>query len=240
MSERAEIEEFEYQEKFLKRMGICFHNTALLREAFTHSSFARNCEKGTVPDYERLEFFGDAVIGALVAEYLLLRFPRKQEGELTRMRSRLINGITLGELARDLGLAKCIRVSHLQKRNILKKGNIRVLGNVFEAFVGALALDQGYDACRLFLGRVLFRRVDSSKKKNVLDWKSQLHIRVTWEEGVNPAYHIIEMPSLENNWFFHAQVVLNDNVLGTGKGASRKEAEQNAAEFALYHYSRSG
>ena len=241
MGERACLQELEEQKKFLEKMGICFKNPALVRQAFTHSSFIHSGNDEGPGDYERLEFFGDSVISVLVAEYLLLRFPYKQEGALTIIRSELTNWRTLGEIARGLGLEKCIRIFYSGKGKSLNKHKQRVLGDVFEAFVGALALDQGYDACRCFLEKVmLFSRVGELRKKKVLlSPKSQLQIRSSWDDNVNPVYEVIDTPDDQAGPDIHVRVLVKGRVIGTGKGSSQQEAEQHAADDALWNYPRS-
>ena len=242
MNERACLQELEEQKKFLERMGICFKNQALVRQAFTHSSFVHSGNDEGAGDYERLEFFGDSVISVLVAEYLLLRFPHKQEGALTIIRSELTNWRTLGEIARQLGLEKCIRIFYSNGiGKALNKHKQRVLGDVFEAFVGALALDQGYDACRRFLEKVmLFPRVgELPKKKVLLSPKSQLQIRSSWDHDVNPKYEVIDMPDDQAGPYIHVRVSVKERIIGTGKGESQQEAEEQAADNALWNYPRS-
>ena len=222
-------------------MGICFKNHALVRQAFTHHSFVHSTNDKGGGDYERLEFFGDSVISALVAEYLFLRFPRKQEGALTIIRSELTNWRTLANIARGLGFEKCIRIFYNGKGKSLTIQKQRVLGDVFEAFVGALALDQGYDACRLFLEKVMLSAHVGAlpKKKAPLSSKSQLQIRSSWDHDVNPVYKVIDMPDDQAGPYIHVQVQVKGRVIGTGKGESQQEAEEQAADDALWNYPRS-
>ncbi len=236
MGERIGAREFEEQEKFLQRMSICFRNKNLLREAFTISTKHGGC--GThMRDNERLEFFGDTVIAVLVSEYLFHQFPHKKEGSLTMIRSALVRMSALASIAEGLGMEQCI--CRAENRKITDSDILRrkILADTFEAFVGALAIDQGYGACHSFLKRVMFPRIKRILQKNLNSPKNILWQRSNTKEGVNPVYHVSQVVQSENNQEFHVQVRIKEKLIAEGKGLTKKDAEEHAAELALRVYS---
>ncbi|HKK58280.1 MAG TPA: ribonuclease III [Salinivirga sp.] len=181
---------------------------------------------------ERLEFLGDAILGAVVAEYLYNRFPEKDEGFLTKFRSKLVNGQTLTELAERTGLDQL-----LFTRSLDKEQTNHVLGDFFEAFIGAVYLDKGYKKTREFIiNRILEALVDmDDMKRRDTNYKSLL---IEWaQKHKNPVRFETACVNNENahNPEFETRVLLDEQDLGIGKGRSKKEAEQNAAREALVH-----
>lgn len=164
MEEKIGAREFEEQKKFLARISIYFRHEHLLRQAFSLSTLRGGCVS-SMRDNERLEFFGDAVIDVLVSEYLFRQFPYKEEGDLTMIRSALVRMSALASIAEGLGMEQCI--CRAENRKIADPHTLRhkILADTFEAFVGALAMDQGYGACRSFLKRVMFPRIKKYCKK---------------------------------------------------------------------------
>ncbi len=181
---------------------------------------------------ERLEFLGDAILGAVVAEYLYCQFPKKDEGFLTKFRSKLVNGQTLTELAERTGLDQL-----LFTRSLDKDQTHHILGDFFEAFIGAVYLDKGYKRTRKFIiDRILEALVDLDEmKRRDTNYKSLL---IEWaQKHKNPVR--FETACINNtnahNPEFETRVLLDEQKLGKGKGRSKKEAEQNAAREALFH-----
>jgi len=177
---------------------------------------------------ERLEFLGDSVISTIVAEHLYLLFPDKDEGTLTKLRSRLVNRRRLNEIALSLGLDRYVRYHH-QSNNQQR----HIYGDVFEAFIGALFLDQGYARTRKYFRKVLFEKYvsfqrlleeDTDFKSLMIEWAQRNRTQLSYvtrthtgEEGIRT---------------FHTLLQNGNDLLGTGSGHSKKEAEQNASRDA--------
>ncbi len=181
---------------------------------------------------ERLEYLGDAILGAVVAEYLFKKFPDKDEGFLTKFRAKLVNGQTLNELAERTGLSEL-----LFTRSLDKEITHHIYGDFFEAVIGAIFLDKGYKTTRKFIiKRVLeqlidldeIKRRDTNYKSLLIEWaqkhKNLIKFETTCIDNVNA--HKPE---------FETRVIIADKDLGSGKGRSKKEAEQNAAREALIY-----
>ncbi|MBD2715780.1 ribonuclease III [Microvirga sp. STR05] len=208
-------------------------NVRLYHLAFTHSSVVKQqtTEAGRNQSNERLEFLGDAVLGTVVAEYLFRKFPYEQEGFLTEMRSRIVNRESLNALALKLGLDKLVQLDPGQGRAARSRS---VNGNALEALVGAVYLDQGYKAARKFvLSRLVKPFVDvKSLTETTANFKSKL---IEWAQRHGKAirYELNGEARPGGVMEFTASVVLDDEVVATGMGLSKKQAEQLAAERAL-------
>jgi ribonuclease-3 len=218
-------------------IGITFRNKKLFQQAFTHTSFAHERKNGLVPDNERLEFLGDAVLELAVSEYLFHRYPKMSEGELTRTRARMVCEPSLALFARELGFGEYVR---LGKGEELTGGRTRpsLLADVFEAFIGALFLDQGLHGVKRFLHSVVFPKVSDEWLASMLDAKSQLQEWVQQERLGTLEYRIVDMQGPAHDRHFVAEVYLDNRRLGQGSGRSKKEAEQQAAMEALKNWKR--
>jgi len=198
--------------------------------AFTHRSASIYHGKGFSVNNERLEFLGDSILDAIVADYLFENYPNENEGFLTNLRSRVVNRQSLNELALTLGLDKHI-IAHIDKSGLAPS----VLGNALEAFVGAVFIDKGYNLTRRFVIRKLlvpytdFNKislVDTNFKGRIIDWAQKHHREIEFEckeEQVNS----------KSGHLFSIKLILEGNEIGFGQGESKKEAEQRAAEEAL-------
>ncbi|MBG8552401.1 ribonuclease III [Hymenobacter guriensis] len=207
-------------------------NIRLYQLAFTHSSVVRQQgEQARHQSNERLEFLGDAVLGTVVAEYLFRKYPYEQEGFLTEMRSRIVNRESLNGLALKLGLDKLVQLDATQGRSTRSRS---VNGNALEALVGAVYLDQGYKAARKFvLSRLIKPFVDvKAMTQTTTNFKSKL---IEWAQRHGKAirYDLQGEARPGGVMEFTASVVLEDEVIATGMGLSKKQAEQLAAERAL-------
>lgn len=203
-------------------------NIELYRLATRHSSAAQK-----VKDHnERLEYLGDAVLGAVVAEYLFKKFPFREEGFLTEIRSRIVNGEHLASLARKIGLSELIHHDKRQKNGHLQRSSM--YGDAMEAVVAAVFLDHGFTKCKSFiLNKLIFPHCDieSIVDQNV-NFKSQV---IEWAQRNNKkaAFEIVEEKGASHHKEFLAEVTIDGEVLGSGKGMSKKKAEQAAAEMAF-------
>lgn len=215
-----------------KKIGIFFTNEKLLIQAFTHSSYVNEHRRRPHEDNERLEFLGDAVLELTVSQYLFKKFPHMSEGELTKLRAAIVCEPSLVKFANALSFGELVL---LGKGEELTGGRTRpaLLADVFEAFIGALYLDQGMDAVMQFLGQTIFPKIDEGAFSHVMDFKSQLQ-ELVQRDGIGVLeYSILEEKGPAHNKEFVSRVSLNGQELGIGVGKSKKEAEQHAAQMAL-------
>jgi ribonuclease-3 len=216
--------------EFLKASGLEFNNYELIRMALTHPSYAQ--EKNVSYNNQRLEFLGDAVLNFVVGEYLYRTFPAKAEGELTRIRARVVCETSLHDVAAHLNLGEYLL---LGKGEDLSGGRKRksILADAVEAVIGALYLDQGYPAARDFVLRQLAATVQEVAAGDYQDYKSRLQELVQAHNKENVSYSILEESGPAHARLFVAGVFFQERLLATGTGRSKKEAEQKAAAEVL-------
>jgi len=215
-----------------EKIGIFFRNEKLLIQAFTHSSYVNEHRKRPQEDNERLEFLGDAVLELTISQYLFQHFPHMSEGELTKLRAAIVCEPSLVKFANDLAFGQLVL---LGKGEEMTGGRMRpsLLADVFEAFIGALYLDQGMDAVIRFLEQTIFPKIREGAFSHVMDFKSQLQELVQRDGSGTLEYTILDEKGPAHNKEFVARVALNGQELGIGVGRSKKEAEQHAAQMAL-------
>ncbi|WP_232697169.1 ribonuclease III [Brevibacillus daliensis] len=213
-------------------IGITFSDENLLRQAFTHSSYVNEQRGKRISDNERLEFLGDAVLELTVSQFLFKMFPKMSEGEMTKLRAAIVCEPSLVKFAEILQFGDFVL---LGKGEEMTGGRQRpaLLADVFEAFVGALYLDQGLDAVFLFMEKYVYPRIDKGDFTQVTDFKSQLQELVQQDSLGDIIYRIVQERGPAHNREFVSEVLLNNNQLGVGAGRSKKEAEQRAAALAL-------
>ncbi|MCM3110184.1 ribonuclease III [Lederbergia lenta] len=218
--------------QFQTKIGIQFEDENLLMKAFTHSSYVNEHRKKPHEDNERLEFLGDAVLELTVSQYLFLKYPLMSEGELTKLRAAIVCEPSLVKFANELEFGETVL---LGKGEEMTGGRTRpaLLADAFEAFIGALYLDQGLETTIAFLEKTVYPKVDTGAFSHVMDFKSQLQENIQ-RDGVGVLeYKILKEEGPAHSRIFVSQVILNDEVLGEGSGKSKKEAEQHAAQMAL-------
>ncbi|MDX1739746.1 MAG: ribonuclease III, partial [Rhodothermales bacterium] len=209
----------------------------IYREALRHRSALHDADKGVVSN-ERLEFLGDAILSLVVAESLFARYPDFDEGFLTRLRSKLVNGKTLASCARRIDLGGHIQLSHNMVRTA-GRDNRSILSDAFEALIGAIYLDQGIDAARRFIDRTLLQIVDLDELAQTRDnWKSLLLELSQARAWPQPTYSVIEEAGPDHDKTFTVAVSIAEKALGEGTATSKKGAEQKAARAALEHLNR--
>lgn len=219
-------------QSLMARLGIRIIQTELLDRALTHASIAAESQ-GPVSDYEALEFLGDAVLGLAVAHHLLEHKPNSTPGEYSRIRAALVNRRTLAELAQKLDIAPTIR---LGKGEELSGGRHRsaLLADCVEALIGAIYLDQGWEAARDFVIHVTHEEFEEALTQDVqLDHKSRLQHYCQAERISLPRFELVRSDGPDHRKQFEVEVYLRDQPCGRGVGLSKKEAEQNAARVAL-------
>jgi ribonuclease III len=210
-----------------KRFEYIPKDLAIFKVAITHKSFSNTVENQD--SNERLEFLGDAILDAVVAELLYDRFPDQPEGELTKLKSKVVSRKTLAEIGAEMALHK---IMHYQRdRNI----NLTTLeGNAFEALMGAIYLDGGYESVKTVVFKHVFTKyIDLNKiLEEEIDFKSQLYI---WSQKnrVIFTYDYISDEIIDGVWKYVVQVIINGKSYGLGSGGSKKQAEQAASKETL-------
>lgn len=213
-------------------LGLTFNNLALLEEAFTHRSYL-NEHKSAAAHNERLEFLGDAVLELSATRFLFEKFPDKPEGDLTAYRAALVNTYSIAEVADTLGVNDMLLLSKGEKRDMGRARQI-ILANAFEALVGALYLDQGYDAADAFLNKHLYPKLDGIiAARSYQDAKSRFQEIAQDKKGITPNYKTIREDGPDHDREFTVGVYLEEKEIARGVGKSKQEAEQAAAQNAL-------
>jgi len=215
-----------------KKLGIKFKNKNLLKQAFCHRSYLNENPKISLDNNERLEFLGDAILELIVTEYLYKNY-KEQEGKLTNWRASLVNSNTLSELAQELDFNDCILLSKGESKDT-GKARQSILANAYEAFLGALYLDQGFDIVKDFIEKYLIKKLPyiienglAQDAKSFFQEMSQKKVKIT------PEYKILEEHGPDHAKDFVVGVFLENKLIANGSGSSKQEAEEQAAENAL-------
>lgn len=212
-------------------LGFTPNNINIYKLAFRHSSYNGNNSKKRCDNNERLEFLGDSILGAVVSDYIFHEFPEMREGELTTLRSRMVQRSTLDQVAKELGLQNLILTR--DKKENRKEGHIN--GNAFEALVGAIYLDKGMEACKKFLLRLIDQKYFDVRHLSQCDlnYKSRF---IEWAQRRKVTYHFNYISTNNNHVNSHnflAEVYVEDILTGRGTGRTKKEAEQCACKLAM-------
>ena len=203
-------------ELLLKQLKLKIKDVELFDIAFTHSSYNADA-KTKHHDYERIEFLGDSILGAIVSELAFKSHKEMKQGELTKLNSALVSTHSLANFARELHFDEYIKVGNSFSRDIKSCDNI--LEDVFEAFIGALFISSGFKACREFIIKTMYPSIQKYQLSDSQDYKSRLQ----GVDEIGPGH----------DKYFKGQVFFDDICIGEGEGHSKKEAEQNAAKDAL-------
>ncbi len=223
-------------EKFIeisKKLGLHFTNIDILIKAFTHRSYLNEHRHSGIEHNERLEFLGDAVLELVVTDFLYTEYPKKPEGEMTALRSALVNAQTLSEVALQLGLNEYLLLSKGEAKDT---GRARqyILANTIEALIGAVYLDQGYDAAKVFIGKHVHSLLDDIiNQKKFIDAKSKFQELAQEHVGATPRYELLKEFGPDHDKVFTVGVFLGDVHIATGEGKSKQEAETQAAYKGL-------
>ena len=219
--------------KFEEKIDIKFKDKNLLRQAFTHRSYLNENPSLGLEQNERLEFLGDAVLELAITEYLYEKYPKKTEGEMTALRAALVNAVTLSEAANNLNIDDLMLLSKGEAKS-LGKARQYILANAFEALIGAVYLNGGYKETFDFLEKNLFGKIEEViEKKLWIDAKSLFQEKAQELESVTPAYKVLAESGPDHEKVFTMGVFLGDELIAEGNGASKQEAEQDAARKAL-------
>lgn len=215
---------------FYKILGFFPRNIRFYEQALLHKSTSICSEKGRPLNNERLEFLGDAILDAIVGDIVYKHFEGRREGFLTNTRSKIVQRETLNKLAVEIGLDKLVKYSTRSSSH-----NSYMYGNAFEAFIGAIYLDQGYERCKQFMEKKILKNyidLDKMSRKEV-NFKSKL---IEWSQKtkMEVSFELIEQfLDQDYNPMFHTEVRIEGLSAGTGTGYSKKESQQNAAQMAL-------
>jgi len=205
-------------------LGFYPKNQLLYEQAFRHKSVANEQVDESIESNERLEFLGDAILGAIIAEYVFIKFPYKDEGFLTKLRSKMVSRSFLNQLAVDIGLDTFIETSP----NVNRSNSIN--GDAFEALIGAIYLDKGYDASKKFVVEKIIKDFIDIKKliKEESNYKSKL---IEWAQSEKLEHQfdttLIDQTKIK---YFKCELKLNNTLITIGEGSSKKKAEQAAAK----------
>lgn len=213
------------------RLNYKFKNINLLKNALIHSSYA-NEVRGNTHSNERLEFLGDSVLSIIVSEHIYTKFPNMPEGELTRMRASLVCEKSLCEFSRELGIGAYLKLGKGEDKN---GGRDRdsILADAFEAVLAAIYLDSGIEPAKNHVMNTVLRDLKHHEEDTFKDYKTTLQEIIQRNPEESVSYFLIDETGPDHNKSFTVEVRMNSNVIGTGSGKNKKQAEQMAAKQAL-------
>lgn len=217
------------------KLGYTFRDRSYLALAFVHRSFI-NENRDITQHNERLEFLGDSVLGLLIAEYLYRHLPSTPEGDLSYLRSRLVEASSCVAYVQKLEIEKYLLLGKGEKMND-GRGRESILADLFEAIIGAIYLDSGIEAVRSFIFNNFTTEIDAILKTPLRNWKALLQDYCQKKYQQTPIYKVLEELGPDHSKIFTISVMINEQELGCGKGASKKEAQQAAAADALTNFS---
>jgi len=217
-----------------QRIRYHFKNSALMQEALTHKSFSNEQGDGNLPDNERLEFLGDAVLSLLVSQYVFREYPRLSEGDLTRLRAEVVSEKGLVPVARQLDLGAFLLLGKGEERSGGREKS-SLLANALEALLGAVFCDGGFEAARAMAEDLLREPIVRAARRKAGDYKTRLQELLQGRYGEVPAYPLLEASGPAHQRTYRVEVRFRGRAIGTGQGHSKKAAEQEAARSALEH-----
>jgi ribonuclease-3 len=224
-----------YQAFAKDNLGVTFKDIELLITAFTHRSYLNEHKKSVKTHNERLEFLGDAVLELVVTEYLYNNY-QEPEGVLTNWRSSLVRTESIGAAAAKYDFGSLLRLSRGEKRGT-ERARAQILANSFEAVIGALYLDQGYEAAKKFITEsILSTFAGILSSGSWMDAKSNLQELAQGQDIATPVYKVISEEGPDHDKTFTVGVYVNNKLRGEGTGPSKQNAQQKAAEAALKYY----
>jgi len=225
-----------YQAFAQGKLGVTFHDIDLLISAFTHRSYVNEHRQTAREHNERLEFLGDAVLELVVTDHLYSNF-KEPEGILTNWRSSLVRTESISAAAARFEFEPLLRLSRGERRGT-ERARSQILANAYEAVIGALYMDQGYEATKHFIhDSLLVTFQDILKNGSWLDAKSNLQEIAQSQDGFTPVYKVLSEDGPDHDKLFSIGVFVNGQQKGQGTGPSKQEGQQKAAEDALQNYS---
>ncbi|MES2767625.1 MAG: ribonuclease III [Bdellovibrionota bacterium] len=220
--------------EFQSLLGYSFNNPKLLIEAFTHKSAFNGQKERLLESNERLEFLGDAVVDLIMSDILMKEYPDNTEGDLTKKRASLVNEFSLFEIAINLELEKYVQLGRSEVEVGMNQ-NQRILASCFEALMGALYLDGGFEVVRKVVEALFRQKIEKLKQgvNDFEDFKTQLQEKLQKKFRQTPLYSVTGSTGPEHQKIFEVEVLLDGKVLAKANGRNKKIAEQNAARIAL-------
>jgi len=213
--------------KLQNDLGVKFIDMNLLNQALTHTSYANSSRKKSIPHNERMEFLGDAVLELIVADYLFRKYPDSNEGELSKLRSKIVSKESLSQFAREIKIEEHLLIGKDQE-GIQSQDSL--LADAYEAIIGALYMDRGIEITRCFILTSLIKKEKELIEVN--DFKSQLQEYTQSVYNSLPKYRIVQKVGPEHHRRFKVVVEVKKKILGEGWGYSKKKAEKTAAQSA--------
>jgi ribonuclease-3 len=218
---------------FEERIGAPFKDRDLLTQAFVHRSYLNEHPDFRLGHNERLEFLGDAVLELVVTEYLYARFPNP-EGELTNWRAALVNAKTLSDIAAEIGMEEFLYLSRGEAKDAGSKARQFILANAIEALIGAIYLDRGMPAATDFVAKFILSKLDHIlEHKLYIDPKSRFQEAAQESLGITPSYKVLSETGPDHSKVFDVGVFLGAEMVASGKGSSKQDAQIEAARNAL-------
>lgn len=216
-----------------KSLDYSFNNSEVLREALTHSSFANESKIKKVKHNERLEFLGDSILSLVISEYIFIKYKHLPEGELTKVRANVVCEPSLAARSREIKLGQYLL---LGKGEEFTGGRQResILADAFEALIGAIYIDGGIEVVKGFILQHFLESIDLASKGILFrDYKTHLQELLQSKTSEKITYHVVNEYGPDHNKVFEVEVLIGNKVIGRGRGKSKKEAEQRAAEEAI-------
>ncbi|EHI70300.1 ribonuclease III [Streptococcus ictaluri] len=220
------------KELLKESFAISFTDKSLLETAFTHTSYANEHRLLNISHNERLEFLGDAVLQLIISEYLFDKYPKKNEGDMSKLRSMIVREESLAGFSRFCSFDTHIKLGKGEEKSGGRNRDM-ILGDLFEAFLGALLLDKGVDEVRRFLNQVMIPQVEQGNFEKVKDYKTSLQELLQSNGDITIDYQVISESGPAHAKQFEVAIFVNDSIISKGLGKSKKMAEQNAAKKAL-------
>lgn len=213
-------------------LGYSFLDRALLAEAMTHRSYANEHPAENLPDNERLEFLGDAVLDLVISQHLMESLPNSSEGELTRIRAEVVSLPGLARLAKALDIGSCLLLGRGEERSG-GRDKPSLLADVFEALCGAVFTDSGFDSVKKVVLPLFLPMLQQASLDDGQDFKSRLQELLQATQRNLPGYKLVETSGPPHDRLYRVEVLIDNRALGSGQGRTKKSAEQAAAKAAL-------
>ena len=216
-----------------KSLNIEMHDLELMNKALTHTSYAYESKKRPRPEHnERLEFLGDAVLQLMISKYLYQKYPNKPEGEMSKLRSTFVREESLAGFSRACGFDRFLRLGKGEEKSGGRNRDT-ILGDAFEAFLGALLLDKGEKTVEEFIHQVMIPRLEEGNFERVTDYKTALQEILQVNGEIVISYQVVAETGPAHDKTFEVEVSADQRVIGRGRGRSKKLAEQAAAKNAV-------
>ena len=227
-----------YRQFAKEKLGFEFHDISLLITALTHRSYVNEHKNSSTPHNERLEFLGDAVLELVSSDFLFRNFDEK-EGIMTSWRAALVRTESIGAAGRTLGYEPLVRLSHGEKRQGTERAHDVIIADCFEAIIGAIYLDQGYDTAKDFIAKhILSKMPQILEEGSWRDPKSYFQELAQHFDGETPTYHTLREDGPDHDKTFTIGAYVGSTVRGSGTGHSKQDAEQAAARQGIAYYKK--